>query len=395
MPLKNVNAGDRKLLLIGGSILLALIVVAFILAPGSDEERETPTTYSAGSRGARAAYLFLSETGYNVQRWERSPLDLSSPKGTTLILAEPSSFPTNEERTKLQEFVTKGGRLIATGPFAAMMIPRNDSTPEPLATFGADAWARYKPVVPSQYARVAPEISLAPQASWKLDSSAVPLYGDDKKAVVVSYAFGEGEIIWWADSTPLTNAGIRATNNLEFFLACIGDKQNTRVLWDEYYHGYRASLAATVAHTQLKWLFVQLVLIAGFALLTWSRRSGPVRALAGESRLSPLEFVETLGGLYERANAGAVAVDVYYQRFRYWATRRLGMAANAPVEDLDRAIRERWHLDDPSLATTLRRCESARYEHDLNAKEALRLVQALHGFATKLKLFPVPKEEKH
>lgn len=395
MPLKNMNSGDRKLLLIGGSILLILVTIAFVMAPGGAPGQDIPTTYSAASRGAKAAYLMLKETGYTVERWERSPLELSAPKGTTLVLAEPTSVANREERAKLHEFVSKGGRLVVTGPFAATMLPVNDSVVEPLAALGSAAWTRYKPIVPSNYARVAPEISLAPQASWNRNSSAVPLYGDDKKAFVVSYPFGEGEVIWWADSTPLTNAGIRTSKNLEFFLACLGEKRSTRVLFDEYYHGYRQSLGATIAHTQIKWLFVQFAMIAGFALLTWSRRSGPVRAVPGESRLSPLEFVETLGGLYRRANAAAVAVDVYYQRFRYWATRRLGMAANAPVEDVQRAIRERWHVEDPAILKTMQRCESARYEHDLNPKEALHLVQALHGFAARVKLFPVPKEEKN
>lgn len=395
MPLKNMNAGDRRLLFMGGSILLALIVVALVIAPAGADEEESPTTYSSASHGAKAAYLMLSETGYRVERWERSPDELDSPKGTTLVLAEPATFPNSQERLKIHEFIRKGGRLLVTGPFGATLLPQNDSAVEPLAGLGTVEWAKYKPIVPSKFARVAPEISLTPKASWNLDSSAVPLYGAERKAVVVSYTFGEGEVIWWADSTPLTNAGIRTSNNLEFFLACLGDKQNTRVLWDEYFHGYRRSLAATIAHTQIKWLFIQFGVIATFALLTWSRRSGPIRPIAGQSRLSPLEFVQTLGGLYQRADAAAVAVDVYYQRFRYWTTRRLGMAGNAPVEDLERAIRERWHLDDPTLVATLRRCESARHEHDLNREEALHLVQALHGFADKLELFPVPKQEKN
>lgn len=394
MRLASLSRSDRKLLLIGGSITLVLVLAALLLAPGGDLSRDVPTSYSTASRGAKGSYLLLVETGYTVERWELSPVELRSPKGTTLIIAEPTMMPNTEERAKLHDFVWRGGRLVVAGMHAAIMLPRNDSQEEPLGALGATEWARAKAVTPSLYSRVAPEIALSPRAIWNNDSPALPLYAQGEKAVVVSYPFGEGEVIWWADATPLTNAGVREAHNLEFFLACLGDKQETRVLWDEYYHGYRKSLAATVAHTELKWLFVQMALIAAFALLTWSRRSGPVRAIAGDSRLSPLEFVETLGGLYQRANAAAVSVDVAYQRFRYWATRRLGLAANASIDDLQRAIRERWRFDDPALARTLQQCESARLQHDLSPKQALHLVQALNGFAETLKLFPVSNQEK-
>ena len=64
-----------------------------------------------------------------------------------------------------------------------------------------------------------------------------------------------------------------------------------------------------------------VALLAIAALLTFSRRSGPLRPVPPPSRLAPLEFVETLGGLYQQAHAASVAVDVYYQRFQYWMTR--------------------------------------------------------------------------
>ena len=43
------------------------------------------------------------------------------------------------------------------------------------------------------------------------------------------------------------------------------------------------------------------------------------------SRLSPLEFVQTLGKLYRRANAVHSALEIPYARFRMLATRQLGI----------------------------------------------------------------------
>jgi hypothetical protein len=144
----------------------------------------------------------------------------------------------------------------------------------------------------------------------------------------------------------------------------------------------------------VRWIFIQLAVLALAVLLTFSRRSGPIFVPAGEIRLSPLEFVQTLGGLYERAGAASVAVDICYQRFRYWLTRRLGMAGNATIADLESAVRERWKFHDDRFSSTLQECESARYHPDLRPPDALRLVKALYDYAAELKLFRLSAKEK-
>ncbi len=104
------------------------------------------------------------------------------------------------------------------------------------------------------------------------------------------------------------------------------DGQKNEILCDEYIHGYRQTLAASIAHSPVKWLFLQLVLLAVAVVLTFSRRSGPTSVPTPAVRLSSLEFVQTLGGLYQRAGTASVVVDICYRRFRYWLTRRLGVA---------------------------------------------------------------------
>jgi hypothetical protein len=281
--------------------------------------------------------------------------------------------------------------VIATGPFAAFFLPENGSVPQPMAGMG---WRKLLARSPSYITRAAPEITLAPRAFWKPESFALPLYGDSDKAMVVKYKYGKGEVIWWASATPLTNAGLKEPGNLEFFLACVVGEHGTQILWDEYFHGYRRSLAASAERSPLKWIFLQLALFTLAILITYSRRSGPICIPASEVRLSPLEFVRTLGSLYERAEAASVAVDIYCHRFRYWLTRRLGMASNASPEELERAVRERWNFQDPNFAGTLRLCESAPYDTTLSARTALQLVRSLYDYAARLKLFQLSGKEK-
>src|SRR5437016_1870734 len=106
------SPGDRKLFLIAGGVFLLLVSTALILAKEPDSADESPSTYSVGSGGAKAAYLLLKASGYRVERWEQSPSELPEAVGATLILAEPLDAPKTEERNRLRQFVEHAGRGI-------------------------------------------------------------------------------------------------------------------------------------------------------------------------------------------------------------------------------------------------------------------------------------------
>jgi Domain of unknown function (DUF4350) len=388
MPL-NIDPGDRKLLLGAACVFVGLIAGTAWLGGSAGQNVDIPSSYSTASGGAKAAYLLLADAGYKQLRWEKPLNQLPQAAGNTLILAEPSEAPTREEREGLNAFISDGGRLIAMGMFAGTFLPENQSLPDIL---GGVAWKKASAVSPAAITRAAPEIVLAPEASWQSFSSAYPLYRDGDRVVAVKYPYGRGEVIWCAAATPLTNAGLQEPGNLEFLLASLGEKQNN-ILWDEYIHGYRQSLALSIAHSPVKWIVLQLALLGLAMVLTFSRRSGPIFQPAADVRLSPLEFVHSLGGLYQHAGSASVAVDICYQRFRYWLARRLGVASNIPVEELGLVVRERWAVADEHFIALLARSESARYDPYLSAAEALHLVQELNRFSIQFKLFRTDREE--
>jgi len=324
-----------------------------------------------------------------VERWEHALPELSDPAHTTLVLAEPEGFASGRDRAALRQFIERGGRVIATGLLGAFFLPEHFAIPDPIEGI---TWKRVTSRSPSSITRAAPEITLAPRAYWT-ELRAMPLYGDGGKVFVVKYRFGDGDVLWWASATPLTNAGLQEPGNLEFFLASIGRADQRRILWDEYFHGHRQSAPTSPALVPLRWMFFQLGVLTLAVLFTFSRRSGPVVPLATERRLSTLEFVRTLGSLYERAGATSVAVDISYQRFRYWLTRRLGMAGNASIEQLEDAVRESRRDVDPALAATLRACESAREDSGLTARTALKLTRSLHEYADRFQLFGTSRKE--
>jgi hypothetical protein len=218
------------------------------------------------------------------------------------------------------------------------------------------------------------------------DGGQVPLYGEPDEPVVVTWRLGRGRIFWWAAPTPVTNSGISRAGNLGFLLDCIAAARpgapanETTVLWDEYFHGYRGSLWNYFEETPVPWAIFQLAVIAAFVFVTFGRRSGPLYVPATPSRLSPLEFVETMGDLYARARAGPAAVRVAYQHFRGQLTRRLALAPSISNLQLDAAVRERLGWKQPGLFDTLQRAEKASHAGEVSSADALSIVQALEHY---------------
>lgn len=391
-----VAAADRRLLLIGGALFILLLAASAILAPpGEQFESPVPSTYSAQSGGAAAAYLLLSRLRYPVRRWEEPPTELGQDSSCILlILAQPMQPPSTKERKALADFVQDGGHVLFTGSNIQTFFSDADvstTPPDP-------DWKSFSPSIPNHLAHGAQRVTIQPNIYWgKLDESRVELYGEPDSPVVVSWKLGDGEILWWAGSTPLTNAGITREDNLAFFLNSVanwspGDPY--RIYWDEYFHGQRSSLWSYVGKTSLPWSLVQLGLLAFAVLLTFSRRNGPIYIPSTVSRLSPLEFVDTLGGLYERAGAASSAVAVSYARFRSLLTRQLSLPANIPDAELAQSAEQRLGWKNSLLSPLLARAQVSTRVAKLPPREALDLVQQLEGQEAKLRIRPQIRREK-
>ncbi len=402
MPLA-LDPGDRKIVLIAAAILLVLIIATVALAPASNDEQEdgVPSTYSTARNGAQAAYLLAGELGYRSERWEQSPTELpSNGKGKILILAGPANIPAMTEREAILEFAKSGGWVIYAGDSPFLFLGAGGVT-TPTLTRSSFITDKFPAVAPSPFSRSASAITMYTTNRWiATDGSQVPIYGEAEEPVVVTWRVGQGRIVWWAAPTPITNAGISRPGNVGFFLDCIaGVRPGTSpgeitVLWDEYFHGYRGSLWNYLEETPILWAILQLAVVAVLVFLTFGRRSGPIYPPVATSRLSPLEFVDTMGDLYARAKAGPAAVRVVCGRYRGQLIRRLALAPSTSNVQLEVAARERLGWKHPGLLDTLQRAEKAAESSELSSADALHIVQALEHYE---QLFGLKRqiEEKH
>ena len=390
MPI-TIDKSDRRLLLWAGGVLLILIV-ALTLSSQNDEDSGIPSSYSAQTSGGKAAYLLLQNLGYKVERWERSPSDLPIDAAhTVLVLAFPFVPPAPGEKNELRTFLNRGGKILATGPTAELYLPQADSDREPLPS---PIGKEYKPQLLTPLTRGG-VIQMSPEAYWNKPSTACLVhYSDDGRPIVVSYRVEKGEVIWWGGSTPLTNAAIGASGNLALLLNSLGDANDVHVYWDEYFHGYHSSSGSYFwSSLPIQYALLQCFIIFAALLFTYSRRNGPIHSWNEPVRLSPLEFVHTLGNLYRRANAIHAALEVPFARFRLLATRQLGIKNDIPSADLARAVRGRLGYKNDDLDKLLQQIESALYDPGLNEDTALELVRQLSHHVQNLKLIPLERQE--
>ena len=119
-------------------------------------------------------------------------------------------------------------------------------------------------------------------------------------------------------------------------------------------------------------------------LFTFARRSGPIFIPVEVSRLSPLEFVDTLGGLYERAGAGSAGVSVSLQRLRTLLTRQLALPSSTSAVALAAAAEQRLGWRDKNLRDTLVSAEAATRQEKVTSRTALELVRSLELFSARL-----------
>jgi hypothetical protein len=377
MPL--TTGEQRGFVASGIGLLLVMTIVAWLSSKQKDQGEGTPSSYNVQRRGAKAAYLLLQQSGYAVERWKQPPAKLpADASGVMLVLAGPESYPHAEEFSGILRFLLGGGTVLIAGVNPSSFVPQSSATEGDVRI----GYAECRAVAPTSLTRGGP-ISQDGDLVWDSSKDAavvhfVALSKDDKddRAVVVSYALGRGRVMWWASALPLTNAGIRDRGNLDLLLNSVGDSR--RILWDEYYHEVHERASARASNPAQMWALAQAGFLALLVILTFSRRSGPVVPLVRESRLSPLEFVQTLGSVFHRARGTQVAVEITFSRFQQIAARRLGIRGTASANDILVAMAQRGLKVPPDVASVVGSSDQAAGDTELSEKRALEHVRALN-----------------
>jgi hypothetical protein len=272
---------------------------------------------------------------------------------------------------------------VATGLFAASLLKLRGVVAAHLLD---PDWKQFDAQLPGPISSRVPAILIKDRARWKgMQPDGLQYFGDRQGGAVVRFPLGSGTIVWWADASPLSNYGLTQSSNLELLLNSVGEAGKTRILWDEYFHGDRPGLWSYLGKTPVPWAILQAAILVLALILTYSRRSGPIVAAAKVSRLSPMEFVETVGSLYHRKHAAQGAVEIALHRFRLLLARQ-----PRPFADLGLAATKQAYgagEDKQSgRALFLSQCDAALKSGITDEAQALKIIQELHDYTRQLRL---------
>jgi hypothetical protein len=382
---------DRKLLLILTGIMVVLIAGVSILSPTAADKDPRPTSYNAAPGGAKAAYLILEDLahsqGRSISRWKQPLHELSNLQAdrTTLILAEPRYAATdrNTFAADIKSFLEHGGRVLTTDSAGALLLPGGAVKPRGMLRGGL---CESTPEGPGALARSG-QVEFDEHDQWDGEG---PQYRVQQRcgaeAVVVSYAVGKGEALWWTSASPLSNSGLKHDANLRLLLASVGEGRD--VVFDESLHEeIIPSLWDTAKGLPLGWLSLQAIALFVLLVLSFSRRRGPLRMPVTLPRSSPVEFAESMGDLYEKGRATSAATEAARRRLLRVLTREAGVsqaAVQQGPEAIAEALQTRLGNEVKTLAAAiaahLRDAEDVR-RTSISAHSALTLVQALNGDA--------------
>ena len=197
------------------------------------------------------------------------------------------------------------------------------------------------------------------------------VHGD--QPLVATARIGGGRAVWLASGTPLANAHISDADNLQLLLNAVGPAGDRKVFWDEHYHGHTRSLWSYAVKTPLPWMGAQLGVMAIAVFAGYSRRSGPVRSRAVDPRTSPLEFIDMLRALYQRAGASPAAVSAARTRLQRVAASACGIPIDSPADVFAKAISAKGGAQAEEVLTTLALSARAERDPDLKAAEAVKV----------------------
>lgn len=381
----SLDPGDRRMLLWCLSIALCLaVLIGYLLPAANNNNNPLPSSYLAGQHGARAAYETLLRSGYSIERWERPLPELAATAGpeTVVIFADPlTREPANLKAVR--QILERGGRVLTTGFWGAFILPGEAGDPPDEFTFAA---CKLDPEGLDSLAGSG-EVWMVPQATWRLGNPAIRVdYSCAGQPAVIEYDWEKGHAVWWASSTPLENGSIARAGDLNLLLNSLGPREGHHFYWDESLHGEIRSTWSYASGAAWNMLWIGLAVLGILVVLSFSRRSGPVRDLPPVVRATPIEFLDALGSLYRNAGASSTAVAIALERFRRIVLRLCGLRGQAlNAAEMAAAVHRRFPGFDTNIEADLEACEEASWSETMTPREALRLIQKLNSHLEQLR----------
>lgn len=316
--------------LIAGAILLILVAALF----GRNEDPGSPglaapagSSLNQGPDGLSAIYQVLAEEGL-ARRWQRPP-GLLAPPVDVLVLWNPEEVPA-ADWADLLTWVSQGRRLVvAAGNGAIGDLPGRSGGQGDGRAVSAAAGPETAGVGAVETGGLLHETLDRPLL--------VHLATADGRSVLVSWPEGQGRVYWSADLEWLTNARIAQADNLQLALGVLTPPPGGQVAFDEYHHGFAAvERWYQVLRGPLLLLLAQAALALAAMYWAYGVRFGSPRALPAGPPRAAVEYVQSMGLLYQRARARPAVLAALHGSLRRELGRLLGNSRGLAHDELAR-----------------------------------------------------------
>lgn len=363
------------------AVLLA-VAIGMSVAAGSRARSNSPvpSVDNAAPSGARALWLYLSETGFDVRAARESLLPIS-PDVRTVVLASPTARTlTAEEVAGLDEFARRGGTLVVMGrdldreqPKLGHWIdvapgPRPsrellETNPDSVDPSGADAkvFLQRGALAGVQTLRVANEGTLR-----VLRPAALALAGNDEAVVAWWVPLDRGELFVFAGADILENRRVELAGNLAFWHALAAQGP---IVFDEFHH--RAG-EGTPLSTGVLVIIAQL--IACFVVFSIARgaRLGPARPVLAVRHRSTLEYLSSFAWLTRRAGVEKELLFELRARFRVLLHERLGVEVSQTEEEAAREVERQCRVPAGEYLRTVEEVRALEAAARVSARQFAR-----------------------
>jgi len=292
---------------------LAVLVVLAVISAVPSASQSDPSSRAAGKLGTLALYSWFDRLGLPVHRVTGT----FSLVGTDVLIEyDPETLLTNSEVDSVIAYLDGGGDVV----LAVTPGSQSDSlanAAELLHRLGVDtsgtvAAGTGSPAQPFDSSDRVHAMHFGGAVSFSSDENAVPLIQENGAAVVAALrSGGGGRVYLLGDTLPLSNEGLRQTDDRWFALALLERARGGRIGFDEYHHGEQSASTSGAGAIFNGPIGLATALAFALALLFLGlngRRMGKPVADVAAVVPSAATYVAALGQLFSRSRRrGSVA----------------------------------------------------------------------------------------
>jgi hypothetical protein len=384
-------------------MVVMILVISGILIYKTKPEQEITdsSTFNSFRFGSKAFYLFLKESGYQVERLTESfPQNLEM--GIMFIIAPSRKRILPSEVETLIKWVKRGNSIVfLSGRGHYKQSVYTSINEEELlkylnisinSEFNLKSTSLFmQPVVNNFITEGISEIELDYFNNLQLKiggENSIPLFENDTNCGIYIFKIGRGggKIMFFPSSYPICNEGIIKSDNFRIFANIISniDKKD-KIYFDDYHHGVFDPTYFLKLKQRRRIGFAFILFLIAFILLIFRsyKRFGRIYPLEKSEAVSVKDYIYSLSNLYQKAKKGKEVLKDYYKFYLVMLCKKFGIRFHKNKEMIFEILKLRKSENYSKIKQL-----DTEYEHiikNFNSKDMLKFTKTLERLKNELK----------